>query len=256
MKRRYILSLLSFLVIMVHFSSCDQSIDNFYTEKSRVQFKHYTEDTILQTIRRKYFDKNTFSFGMAADNVQEDTARIVVEFLGSVSDKDRNYTVRIDGDSTTAKEGVHYKPFSSTQIFRAGHMKDTLKIVVLRSQLSSSFTVPEDRRLVLDLEASEDFNLGLNGGVRTRLDINNYLSEPIWWKDGGRQPYLMYYHPKKWKILISFNAAYADPEKCNFDYNNSGREYMNGLVRYLNSVPTYDDETGSRIFIDRLEPKP
>lgn len=255
MKRRYILSLLSFLVIMIHFSSCDQSIDNFYTEKSRIQFKHYTEDTILQTIRRKYFDKNTFSFGMAAENVKEDTARIVVEFLGAVSDKDRTYTVRIVGDSTTAKEGVHYKPFLPTQLFHAGRTKDTLKIVVLRSQLSSSFTTPEDRKLVLDLEASEDFNLGLNGGVRTRLFINNYLSEPIWWKDPLRSA-LGFYHPKKWKILIKFNAAYADPEKCIFDYNNSGREYMNGLARQLNAEPTYDDETGARIFIDRLEPKP
>lgn len=251
MKRRYILALLSFLVIMVHFSSCDQSIDNFYTEKSRIQFKHYTEDTILQTIRRKYFDKNTFSFGMAADNVQEDTARIVVEFLGEVSDSDRTYTVRVAGDSTTAKEGIHYKPFSPTQVFRAGRMKDTLKIVVLRSQLSSSFTNPEDRKLVLDLEPSEDFNLGLKGGIRTRLNINNYLSEPKWWKDPLRSA-LGFYHPKKWKILITFNAAYMDSENCRFDTNNSGREYMNGLARYLEGVPTFDDETGARIYIDRL----
>jgi len=255
MKRRYILILVSFLVVIVHLCSCDQSIDNLYTEKPRIQFRHYKEDTILNKIRREYFDRAIYSFGMAADEVQEDTARIVVEFLGEVSDKDRTYTVRVGADSTTAVEGVHYKPFSSKQVFHAGRMKDTLKIVALRSKLSSSFIKPEDRRIALDLEASEDFNVGLKGGARIYLYINNYLSQPIWWNDPGRS-LLGFYHPKKWRILISFNARYADPEKCVFDYNNSGREYMNGLSRYLNSVPTYDDEVGVRIFIDRVEPKP
>lgn len=251
MKRRYILLLLSLLTVMVHFSSCDQSIDNFYTEKPRIQFEHYEEDTILLDIRRKYFDKNIFSFGMSADAVKEDTARIVVEFLGEVSDKDRAYTVRIDADSTTAIEGVHYKPFSAKQIFRAGLRKDTLKIVALRSQLSSSFVFPEDRRLVLDLEESEDFNLGLVGGVRTRLDINNYLSKPKWWDDPLRSA-LGFYHPKKWKILIGFNPLYSDKDNCVFDTNNNGRAYMRDLARYLEGEPTFDDETGARIYIDRM----
>lgn len=251
MKRRYILILLSFLAVTMSFYSCDQSIDNFYAEKSRIQFKHYRETVTLNKVTRYYFDKNTFSFGMAPDAVKEDTARIVVEFLGEVSDRDRSYTVKINADSTTAVEGVHYKPFSATQTFHAGRMKDTLKIVALRSELSSSFIFPEDRRIVLDLVPSEDFNLGLMGGVRTRLDINNYLSKPKWWGDPLRSA-LGFYHPKKWKILIGFNPLYADSENCIFDTNNTGREYMRGLAAYLEGVPTFDDETGARIYIDRL----
>lgn len=251
MKRNYIAILLSFLVVIVSFYSCDQSIDNLYTEKARIQFKHYRETVILNKVTRYYFDKNTFSFGMSPDAVKEDTARIVVEFLGEVSDRDRSYTVKINADSSTALEGVHYKSFPATQIFRAGRMKDTLKIVALRSQLSSSFIIPEDRRLVLDLEPSDDFNLGLMGGVRTRLDINNYLSKPKWWDDPLRTA-LGFYHPKKWKILIGFNPLYADSENCIFDTNNTGRSYMRDLARYLEGEPTFDDETGARIYIDRL----
>lgn len=251
MKRNYIAILLSFLVVIVSFYSCDQSIDNIYAEKSRIQFNHYKERITLQKVTRDYFDRSTFSFGMSADAVKEDTARIVVEFLGAVSDRDRIYTVRINSDSSTAVEGVHYKSFSAKQIFRAGLRKDTLKIVALRSQLSSSFVFPEDRRLVLDLEESEDFNLGLVGGLRTRLDINNYLSKPKWWNDPLRSA-LGFYHPKKWKILIGFNPLYSDKDNCIFDTNNNGRAYMRDLARYLEGEPTFDDETGARIYIDRM----
>lgn len=253
MKRRYILIVLSFFVALVYFSSCDQSIDNLYTEKARIQFKYFKEDTgSNRVITRTYFDRTTFSFGMAADAVVKDTARVVVEYLGTPSDKDRTYTVRIGADSTTAVEGVHFEPFSATQTFRAGKHKDTLKIVVLRSNLSTSFTNPENRRIALDMETSSDFNLGMKNGTRTYLYINNYLSEPIWWKDPLRSN-LRFYHPKKWKILISFNPKFADPLRCIFDFNNEGRAYFDGLSRYLNGVPTFDEETGGRIYMDRIE---
>lgn len=255
MKNRNILMPLM-LAIMV-FSSCKQEIDNFYAEKARIQFKYFKEVTgSNKVIYRTYFDRTTFSFGMKDESLEKDTAKIVVEFLGKVSNLDRNYQVRIVADSTTAVEGLHFEPFSTTQIFRAGRMKDTLKIVVKRKALSSSFLNPEDKRLTLEMVSTADFNLGMKDGLRTRLYINNYLSEPIWWKDPGRLPYIKFYHPKKWKILISFNAKFADPEKCDFDYNNEGRSYFTGLANYLNAVPTFDDETGARIYIDRMVPKP
>lgn len=251
-----IFKLRSILVLLVILTSCNQDIDNFYAEKGRIQFKYFKEETgSNKVVYRTYFNQTTFSFGRFDETVEQDTARIVVEFLGEVSKLDRHYQVRIVADSTTAVEGLHYEPFSNTQIFRAGRMKDTLKIVVKRKALSSSFSNPEDKRLTLDLVSTADFNLGMKGGLRTRLNINNYLSEPIWWKDPLRSN-LRFYHPKKWKILISFNKDFSDPEKCRFDFNNEGRSYFDGLTRYLNSVPTFDDETGGRIYIDRIEPKP
>jgi hypothetical protein len=256
MKNRNILMLMPFMLAIMVLSSCKQEIDNFYAEKGRIQFKYFKEVVGSDKVtRRTYFNQTTFSFGMKDEGVKKDTARIVVEFLGTVSNLDRHYQVRIVADSTTAVEGVHYEPISTTQIFRAGRMKDTLKVVVIRKALSSSFSNPEDKRLTLDLESTADFNLGMKGGLRTRLNINNYLSEPIWWKDGLRLPYIKFYHPKKWKILISFNEKFSNPDKCDFDYNNEGRSYFTGLASYLNAVPTFDDESGARIYIDKLVPK-
>ncbi len=251
-----IFKLKSILVLLAILTSCNQDIDNFYDEKARVQFTYFNEVTGSDKVtRRTYFNQTTFSFGMMDEAVERDTARIPVEFLGNISNQDRNYQVRIVSDSTTAVEGLHYEPISTTQIFKAGRMRDTLKIVVKRKALSSSFSNPEDKRLTLEMVSTADFNLGMKDGLRTRLYINNYLSEPIWWKDPGRSS-LRFYHPKKWKILISFNKDFSDPNKCRFDTNNEGRSYFQGLASYLSAVPTFDDETGGRIYIDRIVPKP
>lgn len=256
MKRNYILFLVTVFVAIINFSSCDQKIENFYTEKSRIQFKYFKEDTgSSKHITRTYFDRTVLSFGMSDDSVTNDTAKIVMEFLGSASDKDRTYKVRVGLDSTTAIVGQHYEPIAATHTFRAGKHKDTLRVVVLRSKLSSSFTNPEDRRIALDLEPTEDFNLGMKNGLRTYLYINNYLSKPIWWDHASRQPQLGFYHPKKWKILISFNSKFEDRNKCEFDKNNAGRTYFNDLRSYLIGVPTFDDETGDRIYIDKMVPQ-
>lgn len=249
-NRNLISTLLS--LVMIVLASCSQSIDNMYKGKDRIQFKYYTLDFNKKMI---FNNKFTFSFGMKADDIKTDTAKIVVEYLGTPSDADRTYKVKIVADSTTAVEGQHFATVSESQTFRAGRFSDTLKIVVFRGKLSSSFTNPEDKRLALEMIPSEDFDLGMKDGLRAYLNINNYLSQPVWWKDPLRFNYIGFYHPKKWKILISFNERFSNVDSCPFDYNNEGRQYFQGLANYLNAIPTFDDETGSRIYIDRLVPQ-
>lgn len=252
MKKRNSLQGIVYLLLIAMMSACDQSIDYVYADKARIQFKYYTKDYNQNRIVN---DRTTYSFGMKADEVHADTAKIPVEFLGTPSERDRTYKVRIATDSTTAIEGIHYEPVAATQIFGAGRFTDTLRIVVLRDALSTSFTQPEDRRIAFEMEPSDDFDLGMKDGLRTYLYINNYLSEPDWWSSPLRQGYLGFYHPEKWKILISFNPLFANPETVPFDINNQGRQYFQGLSNYLNDIPTFDDETGHRIYIDRLVPK-
>src|SRR5690606_3582847 len=138
MNKKIILIVASALAAIWFSPSCKQTIDNVYKDKSRIQFKYYTEDTILKNITKKFFNSTTFSFGLHDESIVKDTAKIVVEFLGTASDKDRTYRLKIATDSTTAVKGVHYEPFDEVQTFKAGKLKDTLRIVVLRSSLSSS----------------------------------------------------------------------------------------------------------------------
>ena len=247
-KIQYIL----FFITLLLTTSCDKEINSLYKDKGRIQFKYYTLDYNKKMIINT---KSIFSFGMMADQIIQDTAKIVVEFLGTPSEFDRTYKVKVAMDSTTAVVSKHYEVIDNIQTFRAGKLKDTLKIIVYRKELSTSFTDPQDVRLALELEPSEDFDLGMKDGLKTYLYINNYVSEPIWWKAPLRYDYIGFYHPKKWKILISFNAKFSDVNSCPFDINNEGRQYFTGLANYLNAIPTFDDETGDRIYIDRLVPQ-
>lgn len=243
-KLLYVLPILLGLLIY----SCDQNIDYPYEGKDRIQFRHYT----INYNQRYYSDSITFSFGLKPDNIEIDTAKIVVEFLGKGSDKERSYKVVVDPNSTTAVVGTHYKAIDEIQKFRPGQLTDTLRIVVIRKNLSTSFRHPETIKIGLRLEPTEDFDLGLRGGLTKRVLLNNYLSEPAWWNN---LTLLGYYHPEKWKILISFNKKYANQDTCPFNINNEGRTYRDGLESYLNAVPTFDKETGDRIYLDRMEPQ-
>lgn len=233
-------------------TGCDQDIDYPYEGKDRIQFRHYTTNT--QTQVRSYTDSLVFSFGLIADSIEIDTAKIVMEYLGKGSDDERTYYVSVGKDSTTAQEGVHYEVIGHEQKFRPLKLTDTLRIVIYRKNLSTSFKHPENMRLDLRLEASEDFDLGLKTGLKKKILINNYLSEPIWW-EGNFWGALGFYHPKKWKILISFNDKFANQTSCPFNQNNEGKGYRNGLDSYLRNVAVYDDETGDRIYLNELVPQ-
>lgn len=250
MKKSYIFSLLVLLLAgSFIFQACDNSIDYPYEGKDRIQFRHFT---LNYNQTRIYSDSLVFSFGLKPDEIEIDTAKIVMEYLGKGSDTERTYNVVVVPDSTTAEADVHYKAIDKVQTFRPGQLTDTLRIVVYRSRLSTSYRNPVTIRLDLRLEPSEDFDLGLERGLTKKVLFNNYLSEPDWWNNNTS---LGYYHPEKWKILISFNKLYANQHTCPFNINNEGRQYRNGLASYLNDIPTFDSETGERVLMNELVPQ-
>lgn len=231
------------------FYSCDKNINYPYEGKDRIQFRHYTTD---YNSKRHYSDSLVFSFGLKPDSITIDTAKVVVEYLGVGSDKERTYKVVVVPDSTNAVIGTHYEAIDELQKFRPGQLTDTLRIVIYRKNLSTSFRHPQTTRIDLRLEATDDFDLGLEGGLKKKILLNNYLSEPAWWNNNTS---LGYYHPEKWKILISFNSQYANQDTCPFDINNEGRTYRNGLASYLQAIPTFDEETGDRIYMNEMVPQ-
>ncbi len=241
-----LINIFACICLLTSLAACDQSINYPYEGKDRIQFQHYTVNT---QGTRVYSDSLVFSFGLLPDSVTIDTAKVVMEFLGRGADYDRTYRIEVIADSTTAVAGSHYEALDEYQTFRAGELTDTLRLVVYRENLSTSFRYPETIRLDLRLEATDDFDLGLSGGLTKKILMNNYLSKPDWWDNNTG---LDYYHPEKWKILISFNELYANQYECPFNINNEGRTYAQGLNSYLNSVPTFDEETGQRVYMYEL----
>lgn len=247
MKRLFYILVLGCLAFGA--GSCEQDIDHPYEGKDRIQFRHFTTD---YNGKRSYSDSLVFSFGLRPDSIEIDTANIIMEYLGKGSDQPRTYHVIVLSDSTTAVVGTHYEAIEKVQTFSPNKLTDTLQIIIYRENLSTSFRHPQTIRLDLKLESSEDYDLGLEGGLYKKVLLNNYMSEPDWWNDNTG---LGFYHPEKWKILISFNQEYANQHVCRFDTNNEGRSYAQGLSRYLDSVPTFDEETGDRVYMNELRPQ-
>jgi len=244
-----ILYIISFFYLAISLAGCDHKIDFPFQGKDRIQFQHFKTDW---NGNRIYRDSIDFSFGLLPLDITIDTVKIPVEFLGKPSEKERTYKIHIDSDSTTAIEGIHYESLKSEYTFKPNVQVDTLKVIVYRKDLSTSFTFPKKERLDLILDPSDDFDLGLSGGLKIKVLINNYLSQPVWWDSHMG---LSYYHPQKWRILISFNDKYNNSSKCPFTVNNEGRGYITGLEAYLENVPTYDEETGARVKMYELVEK-
>ena len=231
--------------------SCDQEIDYPYEGKDRIYFDCFTFNSYTRI--RTYTDSLTFSFGLIADSIRIDTARIVLHYSGNASEQERIYHVKVVQDSTTAEEGIHYQPIQKEQVFRPGRLTDTLKIVVLRDHMNSRFLDKERYRLELELEPSEDFDLGIRQGIRKTLWLNNYMSEPVWW-EGNFHGRLGFFHPEKWKILINWDKEFANQDKCKYDQNNRGQDYYNTLRSYIkNDANAVYDEDGHRVYFDHVE---
>lgn len=246
-KLTYLLSVLSLLFTIF---SCDQEINYPYEGKDRIHFKHFD----IVSNKRVYIDSTVFSFGLKDDTIRIDTLKLVVELVGKPLTTDRKYRVEILTDSTTAEEGLHYEKFSTEQIFRAKRIRDTLKIILFRDNLSSDYTKPSNKRLDLILRETADFDIGLTKGKIVKVLLNDYLSEPKWWKENFGTS-LGYFHPKKWRILISFNKEFANEKTCPFHQNNEGRSYIDGLVMYFNRNTVYDYIDGKKYKLEMYSMK-
>lgn len=244
-----IIYFLAFLSCSLAIFSCDQDVDFPYERKDGLHFRHFTVD---YNGKRIYRDSTIYSFGLKNDTILIDTLKMVVELVGKPSKIDRKYLVEIMTDSTTAVEGVHYKPFNKEQVFRANKRVDTLRIPIIRENLNRDYLNPKNERLDLRITENGDFTTGLTRGVRAKVVMNDCMVEPEWW-EGNFHGSLYYFHPKKWKILISFNDDFANEASCPFDVNDEGRGYMAGLSEYLRQEYVYEIIDGQKYRLGMTE---
>lgn len=233
-------------------AGCDSDIDFPYQGKDRIQFQHFT---VSFNGSRTYIDSTVYSFGLTPDTILMDTLKVVMEYTGVGSKSERTYYVTVDADSTTAVEGVHYAPIAHEQTFRPDKLTDTLRILIYREELPDDYTAGENLRLELKLESNEDFDLGLRGGLRKKIMLNDYMSEPTWWQ-GSLSGMFGFFHPEKWKFLIEkLDDKLATYGEIPYDRNSAEtKSYSSGLSLYLNRYTIIDEKTGMRVTMNGLEP--
>lgn len=242
-----------FVLLFIGLWGCEQKPEAWFEPEDSIYFEFLKSD-------QNPLDSIYFSFGRIADDVHWDTIPVVVKFSGRLSGNDRTYRVKvlekgiIRNGTTTMKIEQDYKALAEEQTMPANTWADTLKVVVCRDHINPSHVRQETKVLMLGLEASADFSLGADNGREMKVVVDNYLSEPLWWKKNTG--ILHAYHPEKYKILMSFKAALADPEDISSVSNYELNSLAVYLKDYLEKHIVLDTETGDRIFLDHTAPYP
>lgn len=241
------------IILLFILSGCAKEMKYQYDSVNRIYFQVKKQNSLGNMVP---IDSVVFSFGKQPENIKKDTAKIAVQVMGDSSSVDRIYNVKVlatgaDGSKTTMVEGQDYDLISPEQVFRAGRFLDTLRIVVYREHLSSSVQHPVSKTLMLKLEPSKDFKPDLPEGREMKLSLNNILIAPKWWK--ANEASFGFYHPKKWRILISLDPLFAVEDV--FTGTGVDIQKKSGILeQYLNANVVIDDETGMRIKKTSLVP--
>ena len=172
-------------VLPMWFVGCDENGDDgYYDGISRVYFGEV--------------DNHHHALGAKPVDVTVYTARIPVCVLGSPASRDMVAKVKIDEALTTAPESM-YNPVAAEVTIPKDSVRGWAEVELLRDEIPSNqdttFT------LALQLEASDDFQLGIEECQEFEITFSNYLSEPDWWYI-GESIWWGPYHPMKYQKII------------------------------------------------------
>nr|WP_314754069.1 DUF4843 domain-containing protein [uncultured Prevotella sp.] len=244
---------LKLLVIPIYILvvACSKDIEVPYSEGDRIYFEYLYQDPNYAAKRLIVRDSLTVSMGLLPDETKSVEVKIPVLVLGNQLATDKRYRVEVVEKGmvvkgiTTAKVNEDYMPLQETYTFHANTWTDTLKIVLLRSHLSPSFTLKQQKSVILRLVETEELKPGIREGYEVKISMNNYVVQPQWWNVYA----LGYYHPQKYRILLMFNTE-EFYSKVNIP--NDARRYVKALKAYLKDNVVIDQETGKRVGFDNL----
>lgn len=245
------------LVAFALLSGCAEDPELAFEETNRIYFENYTYNSLGNKVA---LDSILYSFGEESNEVTSHQVNVVVRFAGRLSKQERTYRVVVADTSvvkqvkTNMKAGEDYVAFSEKQIFRAESWTDTLRLVVNRDYLDKSFRKQLNKRLILRLEPSDDFDVEVAEASEMVVVTNDYLTEPTWWE--GMSAYLFYYHPEKLKVLISFDKRFAVKDALAVTAFEVENKYADMLRKYLDEAKIIDEDDGIRQYIYMEKPEP
>ena len=98
--------------------------------------------------------RDSIVYSFAGKDGDSQTLNVQVNLMGGAVNYERHVRVVVNSGKTTAQEGIHYAALEE-----------------------------EAFQLVLDLEPSDDLELGLTARTTVRVIISNILTRPYYWED-------------------------------------------------------------------------
>lgn len=210
--------LLYLIVSLVVFFSCEENEDGYYDNIPRIYFPEET-------------DSLSFSFGDKVAEYTRHTIKVPVKMMGLNAVKEMKFKVVLNKELSTAEEGVHFSPIQPEYTLAVDSVNAYVPIELIRDNLSEDEVT---YKIVLDLEANTDFELGSKENLRAVVTFNNYLEEPSWWMN----MFVMYtvnYHRGMYQRLIAY---YGEPLTEEFCFSN----YLKVMFVFKREVYDYAQE--------------
>ena len=188
-------------------------------------------------------DSVVYSF--AGKTIEQDTLWLLVDLMGEAVDYDRALRLVVDAKNTTAAEGTHYAALQPSYILPAGAYQMQIPVVLYNKdpQLEE-----QPFQLAMQLEPTEDLQLGLTNRTKVRLILTSMLMKPTYYED-----LLIYYFgpysKAKHELCIQilgqdFPATYDDFD-ADYEYWVAAGTYMDNY--FYENYPIIDPETNMPI---------
>lgn len=228
MKKTNLLLILSVLAL---FFSCKENDMADFTGKDCIYFQ--LSSSWAQT-------KDSLSYTFAGSEASEATINLRVDLMGQTSDRDRKVKLKVVADQTTATEGTHYKALEDSYILKAGENQMNIPITLYNTDKALE---EKSVKLTVDLQPSEDLDLGINGRTRAVIIFSNIMSKPSYWEEAHCDWYFGTYSKVKHECLIrelgmDFPAT-EDEYTANIDYWQQAGIYMSQYFK--DNYPVYDE---------------
>ena len=162
-------------MVLLCFISCKKAVEQRFSHSANIYFDIYNaeKDSIV----------TTFAYN---PNLAQDTVWLPVRISGVRMDKSRTFKVRVEKDSATAKEGIHYEALKSSYTVNPNSWGAYLPVVIYNKDPEL-----ENRSvsIIIKLIASDDFGIENPYLIRAKVVFSAKLEKPDWWDTWPLTPY-------------------------------------------------------------------
>lgn len=160
------------------------------------------ESGYYEDIDRVYFVKDSLicRLGEMQMDVEIYTVQVPVKVLGGPLGESRKFKVNVNKDLTTAPGDV-YILLPGEFVMDKDSVNAYIPIELLRSKIDPM--IDTVYRIVLDLGVNDEFGLGVQEKLQSKVVFSNYLQEPDWWY-ALESVYWGDYRPEKYQKMMEY----------------------------------------------------
>ena len=240
----------SALLGAVAFLSCSSEIMT-YDGDSGIYFAMRTNDNSVNT-DTTYTEVSSVPFIVEPTGIDKVTFRLKVKIMGAVSGHDRQISVRVVEDETTALES-DYERLQPSYILKAGNVFGEIPIVFHRTASLKG----QERKLTLELIPNEDFTLPITRWRNSSTEYVNVTRHTVTVSDkyvllpGYQTGYFGPFSERKMEVLVEeAKIVTLDELKEKMSYvkaKSLGQQFDRYLKRMKAEGKTVYEEDGSEM---------